>query len=305
MRDSIVVTDLRKAYGQVRAVDGITVSVHSGEVFGLLGPNGAGKTTTLEILIGLVKRDAGNVSILGLDPAKDATTIKARIGVQLQTVAMLPRLTVKETLRLYAVFFPSSFDVGEIMKEIGLQEKANEQVRRLSGGQLQRLSVALALICDGEIYFLDEPTAGLDPQARQGLWGIIRTLRSAGKTVFITTHFMDEAEKLCDRVAILDYGRIIALDSPRTIIHHTFPETAIDFRASARAPTDAYTKMPGVARMQADGDLITLFSTDAGGTINALMEQAGRSGGFMDGLTVRTATLEDVFLKLTGRRIRE
>ncbi|MGE5576728.1 MAG: ABC transporter ATP-binding protein [Syntrophothermus sp.] len=303
--DSITVSDLKKYYGQVKAVDGLSFSVRQGEIFGMLGPNGAGKTTTVETLVGLNKRDGGEVAVMGMDPAKDPAAVKSRIGVQLQTAAMFPRLTVREVVRLYASFYPRSAGEDEVIGLVGLQEKAGTQTRHLSGGQLQRLSVALAMVGDGDIIFLDEPTTGLDPQARRRLWDVIHQMREKGKTVFLTTHYMDEAEKLCDRVAVVDRGKIIALDSPQALINEHFHEKAIEFNQPALATDQALAGLPGVARVQVEGDLIILYSSEVARTIAALMEHSQNAGAPVEDLTVRTATLEDVFLKLTGRRMRE
>lgn len=303
--DSITVSDLRKYYGQVKAVDGLSFSVPQGEIFGMLGPNGAGKTTTVETIVGLIGRDGGDVAVMGIDPAQDPVGVKARIGVQLQTAAMFPRLAVREVIRLYASFYPKNVDDDEVIALVGLQEKANVQTRNLSGGQLQRLSVALAIVSDGDIIFLDEPTTGLDPQARRGIWDVINRMRGRGKTIFLTTHYMDEAEKLCDRVAVVDRGKIIALDSPQALINENFQEKAIEFNQPALTADRNLSGLPGVARVQVEDALIILYSSEVPKTIAALMEYSQKAGATVDDLTVRTATLEDVFLKLTGRRIRQ
>lgn len=303
--DSVTVTELKKYYGPVKAVDGIGFTVGRGEVFGMLGPNGAGKTTTVETIIGLTKRDGGEVRVLGLDPAKDPRGVKSRIGVQLQTAAMFPRLTVKETIRLYSNFYPRSLEINRVMELVGLQDKANVQTIKLSGGQLQRLSVALALTGDNDLIFLDEPTTGLDPQARHSLWEVICRMREQGKTVFMTTHYMDEAEKLCDRVAVVDQGKIIALDSPQELIRQHFKERAIEFhRPETFEPAD-FNGLPGVKRIQAEEDMVILYSAEVSKTIPALLTFAENKGAPLHDFSVRTATLEDVFLELTGRRLRE
>lgn len=303
---AIVVEGLSKHYGQVRAVDDVSFSVETGEVFGLLGPNGAGKTTTVEILVGLRQRDKGKASVLGLDPGRDAAALKTRIGVQLQTVALYPRLTVSETADLFASFYPRPLDAARLLARVGLKDKMGVQTMQLSGGQRQRLAIALAMIGDGELAFLDEPTTGLDPQARRSLWDLILDLKGRGKTVFLTTHYMDEAERLCDRVAVMDHGRIIALDSPRQLINHNFAERAVEFQSEALAKDEELTKLPGVSRVHANGDnVVTLYTTDAGRTIDELMHYSAKLNSPVEGLVVRQATLEDVFLKLTGRRIRE
>lgn len=303
--ECIIIEDLRKHYGEVRAVDGLSFTVSQGEVFGMLGPNGAGKTTTVECLIGLLKRDSGRVEILGIDPEVDPVGMKSRIGVQLQTAAMFPRLTVREIVKLYATLYPDPLDTDEAISLVGLEEKANTQTRHLSGGQMQRLSVALALVANGEIVFLDEPTTGMDPQARRGLWGIVERMRSSGKTVFLTTHYMDEAERLCDRVAVVDKGQIIALDSPAQLISDNFSEQAIEFTHSQLAEDEFLESLPGVTRKQVEEETVILYTSEVARTMGALLQHAQEVGSDVGDLTVRTATLEDVFLKLTGRRIRE
>lgn len=211
---AILVDNLIKSYGNVRAVDGISFSVESGEVFGMLGPNGAGKTTTTEILEGLRKADSGTAKVFGIDVINNGAEAKAKIGVALQTATLMPNQTAWELLDLFASFYPKSVSPDSLLERLGLTEKRNARVQTLSGGQQQRLAVALALINDPQLVFLDEPTTGLDPQARRQLWDVIEEMRSAGKTVFLTTHYMEEAEKLCDRIAIVDHGKVLALDSP-------------------------------------------------------------------------------------------
>ena len=271
----------------------------------MLGPNGAGKTTTVEMIVGLTPRDSGDILVMGFDPAREPLDVKSRIGVQLQTAAMFPRLTVVETIRLYADFYPQPLPVGEAIDLVGLGEKANTQTIKLSGGQLQRLSVALALIGNGDAIFLDEPTTGLDPQARRALWEVIRQMKQRRKTVFLTTHYMDEAEKLCDRVAVVDRGKIIALDSPADLINHHFPEKAIEFNLERSAAGESLNRLPGVKRVKYEEENAILYTTEVPVTIAALLHYSETAGIPMNGLTIRTATLEDVFLELTGRRLRE
>lgn len=224
---AVQVSDLYKRYGDVHAVDGVTFDVGRGEIFGLLGPNGAGKTTIVECVLGLRQPDEGMISVLGMEHGAQSRQIKARVGAQLQTTGLYPRLTVREQIDLFAHLFPRSRPVETVIDRVGLQEKARTQTKDLSGGQGQRLAVALALVNDPDLVFLDEPTTGLDPQARRGLWGIVREFKQAGKTVLFTTHYMEEAEQLCDRVAVMDRGQIIALDTPEALINRHFQETAI------------------------------------------------------------------------------
>jgi ABC-2 type transport system ATP-binding protein len=309
---AIQVEDLRKRYGTVQAVDGVSFDVARGEVFGMLGPNGAGKTTTVEIVEGLRRADSGRVSVLGFDVAAQPLEVKERIGVQLQTPSLLPRLTVAESLSLFASFFARSRPVDELLHLVGLEESRNRLTGTLSGGQAQRLSIALALVNRPNIAFLDEPTTGLDPQARVNLWGLVESTREAGTTVLLTTHYMEEAERLCDRVAIIDHGRIVALDTPRRLIEASFSDTAIIFRPPARgAIADAggsdldFGQLAGVSRTEHHGDTVTLYSRDVPATMAALLSIAREQGVALEDLHVRGATLEDVFLQLTGRRLRE
>jgi ABC-type multidrug transport system, ATPase component len=305
LMDSVVVTDLKKYYKQVKAVDGISFAVPQGEIFGMLGPNGAGKTTTVETIVGLSDRDSGNILVMGKDPAKEPLAVKSHIGVQLQTAAMFPRLTVKETVNLYADFYPKPLNAAEVIELVGLSEKTDTQTIKLSGGQLQRLSVALALAGNGDAIFLDEPTTGLDPQARRALWSVILHMKERGKTVFLTTHYMDEAEKLCDRVAVVDRGKIIAIDSPNELIKQHFPEKAIEFKLTGLDFAGDLQHIPGVKRIQREEDTVIIYTAEIPGTIAFLLRYSEQARISIQDLIIRTATLEDVFLELTGRRLRE
>lgn len=304
MTAAIDVQDLRKRYGTVQAVDGVSFAVAHGEVFGMLGPNGAGKTTTVEIVEGLRPADSGRVTVLGRDVARQTQEVKQRIGVQLQQPALLPLLTVAEMLSLFASFFDQSRPVDDLVQMVGLEGSRDRQAGQLSGGQAQRLSVAMALVNRPEIIFLDEPTTGLDPQARANLWELIETVRAEGATVLLTTHYMEEAERLCDRIAIVDHGRIVALDTPRRLIDANFSETAVIFTMRA-APVPDLERLPGVQRVQMDEDEVTLSSADVPATMAALLAFTRDHGQPLENLHVRGATLEDVFLRLTGRRLRE
>ncbi len=302
--DVVRVEGLVKRYGSVTAVDGISFAVHAGEIFGLLGPNGAGKTTTVEILEGLRQADAGSVSVLGLDVRRGREALKQRIGVQLQTPSLFPRLKVSELLRLFARFYKRSLPPERLLADFGLEESAGKLVKQLSGGQQQRLSVALALINDPELVFLDEPTNGLDPQARINLWNVVRGLQARGVTVVVTTHYLEEAERLCDRVAIIDHGRIVAIGTPRELIRAAFSESAILFRVEG-GDQAAFAALPGVLGAHADENDWTLYTADVPATMAGLLRWAEAEGRQVEGLSVRGATLEDVFLKLTGRRFRD
>ena len=299
-KEVVEVEGLVKRYGEITAVAGISFQVYEGEIFGMLGPNGAGKTTTVECIEGLRIPDEGRIHVFGLPVGPQTEAIKARIGVQLQTTALYPRLTVRETLELFASFYAHHRSVDELIEMVGLKEREKALVKDLSGGQQQRLSLALALINDPEIIFLDEPTLGLDPQARRNAWDIITTMRNEGKTIFLTTHYMEEAERLCDRVAIIDYGHIIALDSPEALIKRHFRERAVVFEAE-EVDEETLKALPGVTHVRCDGPEVTLYTTDAPATLAALVDQEES----LSDLHVRRATLEDVFLKLTGRRLRD
>ncbi len=301
---AIEVMDLHKRYGAVQAVDGISFTVRRGEVFGMLGPNGAGKTTTVEIIEGLRPADSGRVIVLGHDVARQPRAVKERVGVQLQTPALLPRLTVAELVALFASFYRSGRPADEVIALVGLEESRDRPAGTLSGGQAQRLSIALALVNRPEIVFLDEPTTGLDPQARVSLWDLIERVRAEGTTVVLTTHYMEEAERLCDRVAIVDRGRIVALDAPRALIAAHFQETAITFRLAGAAPAEL-AGLSGVRQVHTENGEVTLYTTDVPATMAALLALVREHGAPLEGLYVRGATLEDVFLKLTGRHLRE
>ncbi len=305
---AIQVTDLKKYYGKTKAVNGITFTVGQGEVFGMLGPNGAGKTTTVEIIEGLRTPDSGQVTVLGYDIQKQTKQVKARIGVQLQTTALYPKLTVVELLNLFRTFFPGQElrTTDELIDMVSLDEKRNTYSKDLSGGQRQRLSVALALINKPEIVFLDEPTTGLDPQARRNMWDTVREIQETGATVFLTTHYMEEAHALCNRVAVIDAGQIIALNSPVDLIKEHFQETAIEFEDLMDMPErGAFKSLPGVTRTLRNGRIVTLYTTDTTQTLSGLTKLSDEGAVQFDALNVRRATLEDVFLKLTGKRIRE
>jgi ABC-2 type transport system ATP-binding protein len=302
---AIEVDRLVKHYASVQAVDDVSFSVAVGEVFALLGPNGAGKTTTTEIIEGLRQLDSGSVRVLGLDAGQQSDAIKQRIGIQLQTTALYQKLTVREIIALFGSFFARALPPDEVIAMVSLQEKAETRSKQLSGGQRQRLAVAIALVNDPEIVFLDEPTTGLDPQARHRMWGVIENLRGRGRTVFLTTHYMEEAERLCDRVAIMEHGKIIALGTPRDLIREHFKYTAIEFATTPTIDQDRLRALPLVADVQIENDRTTLYSSGVPQTIEALTKLAAAHNDGLSGLTVRQATLEDVFLHLTGRRIRE
>ncbi len=299
------VEGLRKRYGEVAAVDGVDFSVRPGETFGILGPNGAGKTTTLEIIEGLREPDAGRITLLGLDAVTQRRQVQERIGVQLQSQALWPDLTVEETLHVYRSLFRKRVPVDAILTRFELAEKRRSLVKALSGGQRQRLSVAVALVNDPEFVFLDEPTTGLDPQARHDMWDLAREMRRAGKTVVLTTHYMEEAEALCDRVAIMDHGRIIALDTPRRLVRGLAFDSTVECSFAGPIEREHLLGLPAVRDARSEDGSYFLFTTDVSSTLAELTRLVDRQGQRLQSLHVRTATLEDVFISLTGRRLRD
>jgi ABC-2 type transport system ATP-binding protein len=305
--DTVIrVHDLHKTYGETRAVDGVSFEVRRGEVFGLLGPNGAGKTTTVEILEGLRQPDTGEVSVLGIDVAKDADSLKERIGVALQTAALYPRLTVTEVLELFASFYERSpHSPRELVRLLDLDEKRNTRTKDLSGGQRQRLAVALSLVNDPELVFLDEPTTGMDPAARRSLWDIVTGLKDAGKTILLTTHYLEEAEILCDRLAIMDHGKILEAGTVTQLVDSRFKERAVRFDRVDGFDDARLAGMPGVTSVKHDDDAIVLYTRDVPATIGAVLDTTEALGVKVANLAVKRATLEDVFLELTGRALRD
>jgi ABC-2 type transport system ATP-binding protein len=301
----IRVRGLVKRYGDVRAVDGIDFDVAPGEVFGLLGPNGAGKTTTVEILEGLRAPDAGEVAVLGIDVAKGADELKPRIGISLQTASMYPKLTVVEVIDLFRSFYPKTLPTAELIDMLELGERKDAQTKVLSGGQRQRLSIALALVNDPEIIFLDEPTTGLDPAARRRLWDLVLGLKARGRSVLLTTHYMEEAEVLCDRLAIMDHGRILELGTVDELISKRFKERAVKFDRIDTVGDAELTSLPAVTSVKHDGDAVLLYTGDVAATVGALLNLTESKGIEPQNLGIRRATLEDVFLELTGRALRD
>lgn len=302
---AVQVTQLVKHYGALAAVDDISFDVQAGQVFGLLGPNGAGKTTTIECIEGLRTADSGELRVLGLDARLDLKPIKERIGIQLQTTGLYPKLTVAEVIELFASFYSKRIPTTRVIEMTGLQERVNARTKDLSGGQKQRLSVALALVNDPDLIFLDEPTTGLDPQARRNLWDVIEHFRAQGKTILLTTHYMEEAEQLCDRIAVMDHGKIIALDTPDALVRANFAEQAIEFETPQPPALEMLESISGVTRAQIQEKQIVVFTTDVPTTMAGLLDLAKQGALHFNNLVVRRASLEDVFLKLTGHRIRE
>ena len=301
----VQVENLTKKYGAVAALRGVSFEVHAGEVFGLLGPNGAGKTTTIEILEGLRTPDSGRVSVCGLDPQRSGTSYKQQIGAVLQSTALPEKLRVSEALKLFASFYSRRRDTTDLLRRFGLEEKRNTSYMHLSGGQKQRLALALALVNEPKVVFLDEPTAGLDPQVRREMYDIIEELRRENKTILLTTHYIEEAERLCDRVAIIDQGRVIALGTPRDLKHRSAGTTRIEVRLARSESGAALRKLEGVADcLELDGSYV-LHSTRVPQTIVALVKHLEAQRNELASLEISAPSLEDIFLELTGRRLRD
>jgi ABC-2 type transport system ATP-binding protein len=298
---------LVKRFADVTAVNGLDLEVFVGECFGLLGPNGAGKTTTVEILEGLTAPDDGSVELLGQQwKGGDDRALRERIGVQLQETQLAEKVTVVETLRLFRSFYKRGHSVDEVIHTVALEEKRNARVGKLSGGQKQRLAVACALVSDPELLFLDEPTTGLDPQARLSLWDIVEKFRDGGGTILLTTHYMEEAARLCDRVAIMDHGKVIALGTPAELIESLGADQVIEFSvAQALANDDALTSLPAVKHLHKRGEFYALTVSEIGVALPALLAEIKRQQSEVVTLTTHQATLEDVFVSLTGRMLRD
>ncbi len=307
MDDVIQVRGLVKRYGPLTAVDGISFTVHRGEVFGILGPNGAGKTTTLEVIEGLQSPTAGETAVLGVDTRRDPQQVKGRIGVQLQASAYFDFLTLHEILTLFGTFYPRRIPADELLEVVGLADRSGTTLKKLSGGQKQRFTVAASLVNDPEVVILDEPTTGLDPQARHNLWDLIRQIHSDGRTVVLTTHYMEEAQALCDRVAIMDAGRIVALDTPSgLLLRIERPHSVKLSTARELSPQEVEALRPSPEdELTANGASCELRVKDASQTMAHVLEWASDSGITLEHLEVVPSTLEDVFLELTGKELRD
>ena len=296
------VDSIRKAYGKTVAVSEVSFEVRRGEIFGLIGPNGAGKTTTMECVEGLRRPDAGTIAVLGLDPARDAYRLQHRIGVQLQQAQLQKRIKVWEAMDLWASLYRRSADPNVLLEQLGLIDKRNAWFMTLSGGQKQRLFIALALINDPEVVFLDELTTGLDPQARRAIWELVRGIRQRGKTVFMTTHLMEEAERLCDRVAVIDHGRIIDIGSPAALVRRHCPQRTVVVTTAHPAAEAIFAALPGVHVQRRDGEIA--ISGRGDDLVTSVIQRIAREAIDVSDLRTETPTLEDVFLTLTGERIR-
>ncbi len=306
---AVAVRDLRKSYGALEAVRGISFAIGRGECFGLLGPNGAGKTTTVEILEGLLAATSGDVQVLGRRWGHDDHEIRERLGVCLQQTVLPERLQVGETVSLFRAFYRSGRAPVDVIEDVGLQEKALAPVGKLSGGQKQRLAVACALVGDPELLFLDEPTTGLDPQSRRQVWDIVGGLGKRGRTVVLTTHYMDEAERLCDRIAVLDHGGIIAEGTPRELIRSLGGDHVIEIAVEEGGPRELHPQdlegLPSVRAVHAEAGHLVLTVLEPHVAIAPLLERVESSGFRLSSLATRHASLEDVFVSLTGRHLRD
>jgi len=300
----ITVDNLRKAYGDVRAVDGVSFEIRPAEIFGMVGPNGAGKTTTIECLEGLRRPDSGKVHVLGLDPQRQGYELRQRIGVQLQEGSLPDRLRVGEAMEIFASFYRKPVECRPLVELLGLADKFKAPFGKLSGGQKQRLLIGLALVNDPELVFLDELTTGLDPQARRAMWDMVKGIRDRGKTVFLTTHYMEEAEHLCDRVAIIDHGKIVALESPQNLIASLDAENRVVFSVKEKIDEAAFRKIPGVTRVDQSQDRVIIYGKGDGLLVRIVMALEAGHIRFRD-LRTEQPNLDDVFIALTGKEMRD
>ncbi len=304
---ALAVRQLHKRYDDVVAVDGLDLEVRPGECFGLLGPNGAGKTTTIEICEGLLAPTSGEVEVLGRRWSSDERELRQLLGIQLQETQLAEKLTVRETVRLFRSFYDRGREVEEVIALVQLEEKTRARVGSLSGGQKQRLALACALVGDPQLLFLDEPTTGLDPQARRQLWELIGVLRAGGRTIVLTTHYMEEAKRLCDRVAIVDHGRAIALGTPRALVQSLGADHVVEFALGGDASfgTDTLSRLEGVRSVRGDNGSWSLTVAELHVALPAILAEVERRGATLAELRTHSATLEDVFVSLTGRHLRE
>ncbi|HEY7395959.1 MAG TPA: ABC transporter ATP-binding protein [Gemmatimonadaceae bacterium] len=305
---ALSVRELRKHYGDVRAVDGLDLSIGTGECFGLLGPNGAGKTTTIEICEGILAPDSGDVEILGLRWRSHERELRERLGIQLQETQLTEKLTVEETVRLFRSFYPRGRSIDDVIAMVQLDEKRDARVGKLSGGQKQRLALACAIVGDPDLLFLDEPTTGLDPQSRRQLWDLITEFKARGRTILLTTHYMDEAEILCDRVAVVDHGKVIALGTPRDLIGSLGAEHVVEFTLVEGSPAlddSEIAALPGVRAVRRVGGGYEVQVEALHRAVPALLTMLAQRGAELANLTTHSASLEDVFVSLTGRQLRD
>jgi len=305
MSATIAVENLVKRYGNVTAVNNVSFSIEKGEIFGLLGPNGAGKTTTVEMIEGLRKPDSGSIKVCGIDALKERNKIKEIIGVQLQSTTLYDKVRVKEMVDIFGCYYQKSLSPNQIMERVGISDKQSSYVSTLSGGQKQRVALALALINNPEVIFLDEPTTGLDPQARRNVWSIIESLKAENKTIFLTTHYMEEAEQLCHRVGIIDRGKIIALDTPRNLISGANLESAVEVTCKNDGVDKIFANIRGVDKVTREDNHYILHTKESSSILRELTRLADEKQLQLEGMSVRRGTLEDVFLLLTGRKLRD
>jgi len=298
------VKNLVKQYPGTKAVDDISFDVYQGEIFGMVGPNGAGKTTTIECLEGLRRPDGGSIQVLGLDPLRDRYQVRERIGVQFQSAALPDRIKVWEALDLFAAFYRRPVDWQPLLEQMGLAEKRDAYFGKLSGGQKQRVFIALALVNNPDLAFLDELTTGLDPQARRAMWDEVRSIRERGTTVFLTTHFMEEAERLCDRVAIMDHGKIVALDTPQNLIDSLGAENRVVFEVSGPFSEESLRAAPGIVRVERIGERVVVYG-QKDGLVSGVVDALEAGGIRFENLRTEQPTLEDLFLALTGKEMRD
>jgi len=296
-----------KRYGEVVAVNDVSLSIKEGEVFGLVGPNGAGKTTLIEMIEGLRAPDSGSIRALGLDPVREADELHEKIGVQLQTTSIQPNIKVGEAIKLFASLYRHPLDRPEgLLQTLSLEDKADSRFRKLSGGQKQRVAIALALVNDPTVLFFDEMSTGLDPQARRNMWELVKAIRAQGKTIFLTTHYMEEAEELCDRVGVIDYGKIIALDTPKKLVSSLGAESKVFFETGDKDITAAeFGGLPAVGRAEKVEGGFVLYTQDNNATLQELVRFADKRGFRLGDIRTEIPNLDDVFLALTGREMRE
>ena len=302
----VTVRNLVKEYPGIKAVDDISLDVYRGEVFGLVGPNGAGKTTLIEMIEGLRTPDSGSIIVLGMDPSQDADSVQEHIGVQLQTTSIQPNIKVSEAVKLFASLYRQPLaNPEQLLTTLSLEEKAGSRFSKLSGGQKQRVAIALALVNDPDIVFLDEVSTGLDPQARRNMWALVERIRVQGRTVFLTTHYMEEAETLCDRVGIIDHGRLIALDTPHNLVSSLGADSKVLFTIDGRdVPVSVFEALPAVSRAEVLEEGYVLYTRDDSATLGELVRLADKQEFRLSGIRTEVANMDDVFLALTGKELR-
>ena len=305
MSVAVKVTNLMKQYGDLVAVNDVSFEIERGEIFGLLGPNGAGKTTTVEMIEGLRKPDSGYIEVCEINALKDRDELKEIIGVQLQSTTLYDKIKVKEAIELFGGYYRKSIPADKMMEEVSISDKQDSYITSLSGGQKQRVALALALVNDPEVVFLDEPTTGLDPQARRNLWGIIERLRDKGKTIFLTTHYMEEAEHLCNRVGIIDRGKVIALDTPRNLIAKADLESTVEVTYQGEGADSIFASIENVDKVTHEDNRYILHTKKSSMVLMELARIADEQKLQLEGMSTRRGNLEDVFLLLTGRKLRD